>query len=44
MLTDERLDGIPHRQDGCKRTELTVLKSAQSLLEVHNKSVDSGYN
>jgi hypothetical protein len=41
LLTDERPDGIPHRPDGCKRTELTDLNSAQSLLEAHNWSVDS---
>jgi hypothetical protein len=35
-LTDERLDGISHRSDGCKGTELTVLNSTQSLLEAHN--------
>jgi hypothetical protein len=36
LLTDERLDGIPRRLDGCKGTELTDLNSTQSLLEAHN--------
>jgi hypothetical protein len=36
LLTEEHPDGIPHRPDGCKGTELTDLNSAQSLLEAHN--------
>jgi hypothetical protein len=43
--TVECPDGISHLPDGCKRLKnFTVLKSAQSLLEEHNRSVDSGYN
>jgi hypothetical protein len=34
--TVERPDGISCRSDGCKGTELTVLNSAQSLLEAQN--------
>jgi hypothetical protein len=44
MLQDECPDGIPRRLDGCKGTELTVLKSAQSFLDVQNRSLDSRYN
>jgi len=36
LLTEERLDGIGHRPDGCKGTELIDLNSTQSLLEAHN--------
>jgi hypothetical protein len=43
-LIDELPDGMPSRSDGCKGTELIVLKSAQSLLEVQNRIVDSRYN
>jgi hypothetical protein len=42
--TVDHLDGISRRLDGCKRLNFTVLKSAQNLLEEHNRSVDSGYN
>jgi hypothetical protein len=35
-LTDELLDEISRRPDGCKGIELTILNSAQSLLEAHN--------
>jgi hypothetical protein len=36
LLTDECPNGIPRRPEGCKGTELTNLKSTQSLLEAHN--------
>jgi hypothetical protein len=35
-LTDERPDGISRRSEESKETELTVLNSAQSLLEAYN--------
>jgi hypothetical protein len=44
FLTDECSDGIPRRPDGCKGSDFTVLNFAQSLLEVHNRSIDSEYN
>jgi len=42
--TVECPDVISHLLDGCKRLNFTVFKSAQSLLEEHNRSVDFGYN
>jgi hypothetical protein len=33
---------ITRRPDGYKGTEFTTLKSSQSLLEEHNRSVDTG--
>jgi hypothetical protein len=40
--TVENPDGITRRSNGCKGTEFTTLKSSQSLLEEHNRSVDTG--
>jgi hypothetical protein len=39
--TVECQDGICHRPDGCKGTELTILNFTQSLLEAQKCSVDS---
>jgi hypothetical protein len=41
LWTVGRPDGISRRSNRCKGTELTVLNSTQSLLEAHNRSVDS---
>jgi len=34
-LTNERLDGISRRPDGCKGSDNTVLKSTQNILETY---------